>query len=249
MNAIYKVCGAAEWAEAARAGRYDGSAADRRDGFIHFSTAAQLPGTLARHFAGRDDLLLIAVDADALGEALKWEPSRGGDLFPHLYAALAVSAALWMKPIARDANGQHSLPAGIAEGPAPGAVTKTDLSDVYRAYIACLNSQDWAKLGQFVADDASHNGRRIGLSGYRQMLERDFSEIPDLHFNIELLMSDPPYIASRLRFDCTPKGTFLGLGVNGKRVSFAENVFYEFRGEKIAQVWSVIDKAAIEAQL
>ena len=81
------------------------------------------------------------------------------------------------------------------------------------------------------------------------MLERDFYEIPDLYFDIQLLISDPPYLASRLGFDCTPKGNFLGLPVNGKRVSFTENVFYEFRREKIWQVWSVIDKAAIEAQL
>lgn len=81
------------------------------------------------------------------------------------------------------------------------------------------------------------------------MLENDFDGIPDLHFKIQLLMSDPPYIASRLSFDCAPKGKFLGLDVNGKRVSFTENVFYEFREEKIVQVWSVIDKAAIETQL
>ena len=116
-------------------------------------------------------------------------------------------------------------------------------------YIACLNGQDWAKLGQFVGDDVHYNGRRIGLSGYRAMLEKDFREIPDLSFNIQLLVSDPPHIASRLAFACAPKGKFLGLDVNGKRVSFAENVFYEFRNGKIAQVWSVIDKAAIEAQL
>jgi len=129
------------------------------------------------------------------------------------------------------------------------AMTKTDLSDIYRGYIACLNAQDWPNLGRFVDDEAQHNGRRIGLSGYRQMLERDFDEIPDLHFNIILLISDPPYIASRLAFDCTPKGQFLGLPVNGIKVSFTENVFYQFRNEKIDQVWSVIDKAAIEAQL
>jgi predicted ester cyclase len=125
----------------------------------------------------------------------------------------------------------------------------TELSNVYRDYIACLNEQDWSKLEQFVHDDAHYNGRRIGLSGYREMLERDFDEIPDLHFNIQLLVSDPPYIASRLGFVCTPKGQFLGLAVNGKTVSFAENVFYRFRKAKIEQVWSVIDKAAIEAQL
>ncbi|PAQ12550.1 ester cyclase [Mesorhizobium temperatum] len=126
---------------------------------------------------------------------------------------------------------------------------KTDLSDVYRDYIACLNKQDWEKLGQFVDDEVIHNGRRLGLSGYREMLETDFSEIPDLYFNVWMLISDPPYIASRLDFDCTPKGTFLGLPVSGRRVSFAENAIYEFRDKRIVQVWSVIDKAAIEAQL
>ena len=126
---------------------------------------------------------------------------------------------------------------------------KTDLADIYRAYIACLNKQDWPQLGLFVHADASHNGKRFGLAGYRGMLERDFDEIPDLHFNIQLLVADPPFIASRLAFACTPKGTFLGLPVNGRTVSFAENVFYQFREGKIAEVWSVIDKAAIEAQL
>ena len=126
---------------------------------------------------------------------------------------------------------------------------KADLSDVYRDYIACLNKQDWPKLGQFVHDEVIHNGRWVGLSVYLEMLERDFDEIPDLYFNIQMLISDPPYIASRLEFDCTPRGKFLGLPINGKKVSFAENVFYEFRKGKIWQVWSVIDKTAIEAQL
>jgi predicted ester cyclase len=128
-------------------------------------------------------------------------------------------------------------------------MTKTDLSDIYRAYIACLNRQDWPKLGRFVDNDAIHNGRPIGLSGYLAMLERDFDQIPDLYFNVQIMISDPPYIASRLGFDCTPKGVFLGLHVSGKRVSFTENVIYEFRSGKIVEVWSVIDKTAIEAQL
>ena len=128
-------------------------------------------------------------------------------------------------------------------------MTKAELSDVYRDYIACLNKQDWPKLELFVHENVSYNGQGIGLSGYRKMLEKDFCEIPDLYFAIHLLISDPPYIASRLEFDCTPKGKFLGLHVNGKRVSFTENVFYEFRRKKIWQVWSVIDKAAIESQL
>jgi predicted ester cyclase len=128
-------------------------------------------------------------------------------------------------------------------------MTKADLADIYRGYIACLNRQDWARLGQFVHEEAHYNGKRIGLSGYREMLEGDFRAIPDLHFAITLLISDPPHVASRLSFDCTPKGLLFGLPVNGKRVSFTENVFYEFRDGRIANVWSVIDKAAIEAQL
>jgi len=126
---------------------------------------------------------------------------------------------------------------------------KANLRAVYRDYIACLNKQDWPKLEQFVHDEVYYNGQRIGILGYREMLERDFNEIPDLYFDIQLLISDPPHIASRLGFNCTPKGKFLGLHVNGKRVSFTEHVFYKFRGDKIEQVWSIIDKAAIEAQL
>ncbi|MBR0901756.1 ester cyclase [Bradyrhizobium liaoningense] len=124
-----------------------------------------------------------------------------------------------------------------------------DLADLYRNYIACLNRQDWPALGQFVHDDVVHNGRPFGLSGYRAMLEQDLREIPDLRFNIALLVSDPPRLAARLQFDCAPAGTFLGLPVNGRRVSFCENVFYEFSDDKVRQVWSVIDKTAIEAQL
>ena len=129
------------------------------------------------------------------------------------------------------------------------AVIRTDLSDIYRNYIACLNEQDWPNLERFVRDDVCHNGRRIALSGYREMLERDFDEIPDLYFNIQLLISDPPHIACRLGFNCTPKGKFLGLDVSGRKISFTENVFYEFCEGRIKSVWSVIDKAAIETQL
>ncbi|TCV91176.1 putative ester cyclase [Luteibacter rhizovicinus] len=125
----------------------------------------------------------------------------------------------------------------------------TDLADAYRAYIACLNTQEWSRLGYFVREDVQYNGEPIGLSGYREMLERDFLKIPDLRFDIQLLVSEPPFVAARLDFNCTPKGQFLGLDVNGQQVSFAENVFYEFRQEKIRKVWSVIDKAAIEGQL
>jgi predicted ester cyclase len=128
-------------------------------------------------------------------------------------------------------------------------MTEPDLADVYRDYIACLNSQDWQSLGRFVHGEARHNGRQFGVAGYREMLEKDFAEIPDLHFSVLLLVAKPPYIASRLGFDCTPKGRFLGLEINGRKISFTENVFYEFRDGKIAEVWSVVDKAAIETQL
>ena len=128
-------------------------------------------------------------------------------------------------------------------------MTTPKLTGVYRDYIACLNGQDWPNLVRFVHEEVTHNGARIGLAGYRKMLERDFSEIPDLSFTIELVVAEPPYLASRLSFNCTPRERFLNLSVDGRTVSFAENVFYEFLDERIVQVWSVIDKAAIEAQL
>lgn len=123
------------------------------------------------------------------------------------------------------------------------------LSTTYRDYIACLNRQDWAGLGRFVQDDVRYNGEKIGLSRYRDMLKGNFREIRDLHFDIQLLVCEPPCVASRLWFDCAPRGRFLGIEVNGRRVCFAENVFYRFSGGKIEEVWSVIDKTAIEAQL
>jgi len=123
------------------------------------------------------------------------------------------------------------------------------LAALYRDYIACLNRRDWPALGSLVQDDVVHNGRPLGLSGYHAMLEQNVRDIPDLHFDVQLLVADPPCVASRLAFDCTPRATFMGLAVNGRRVSFAENVFYQYRDGKIAEVWSVIDKAAIEAQL
>lgn len=123
------------------------------------------------------------------------------------------------------------------------------LPDLYKGYIACLNARDWPSLGDFVADDVEHNGRALGLAGYREMLVKDHADIPDLAFRIETLVCEPPRVAARLRFDCHPRGAFLGLKVEGRRVSFAENVFYEFRGGKIHRVWSVVDKAAIEAQV
>ena len=124
-----------------------------------------------------------------------------------------------------------------------------DVSAIYRNNLDCLNNRDWASLGRFVDQDVTHNGRLVGLAGYREMLEQDVRDIPDLRFEIELMVTDRCMVASRLRFDCRPEHTFLGLLINGKRVIFAENVFYRFRAGKIEEVVSVIDKAAIEAQL
>lgn len=128
-------------------------------------------------------------------------------------------------------------------------MTPSDLRDLYRGYIDCLNHQDWSNLGTFIDESGYYNGKLIGLSGYRAMLEKDFREIPDLQFNISVLIAEPPHIASRLDFVCTPASRFMGLDTGGRRISFSENVFYEFSGKKIATVWSVIDKQAIEAQL
>jgi uncharacterized protein (DUF952 family) len=109
---IYKICEQASWQAAGAAGQYCGSAVDQRDGFIHFSTAAQLAATAAKHFAGQSGLILVAVDADAdaLDGQLKWEPSRGGDLFPHLYGPLPLRAVRWSRPLADEAGGRRPLP-------------------------------------------------------------------------------------------------------------------------------------------
>jgi uncharacterized protein (DUF952 family) len=110
VSTIYKVCPASAWREAERQGAYRGSADDTRDGFIHFSTASQLPGTVVKHFAGQTGLFLIAVDADALGDALKWEPSRGGELFPHLYSELDLGAVKGILELRTRSDGSHDIP-------------------------------------------------------------------------------------------------------------------------------------------
>jgi uncharacterized protein (DUF952 family) len=113
MPLVYKICPASLWRDAEAAGRFDGAPVDQADGFIHFSTAAQAPETAAKHFAGLDDLLLIAVDAEALGDALRYEPSRGGDLFPHLYGPLSLDAVTSVGALPLGADGHHVFPAGL----------------------------------------------------------------------------------------------------------------------------------------
>ena len=111
---IFKICPGMLWQAAEKAGRFDGAPIDLADGYIHFSTADQVRETAAKHFAGQRDLLLIAVDAEPLDAALKWEISRGGALFPHLYAPLDPAAALWVKPLPTGTDGVHIFPADLA---------------------------------------------------------------------------------------------------------------------------------------
>jgi uncharacterized protein (DUF952 family) len=110
VTTIYKICEQALWRSAEATGEFRGSPEDARDGFIHFSTAAQLPETAAKHFGGRSGLILVAVDAEALGGELRWEPSRGGDLFPHLYGLLPLNAVSWARPLADEVDGRRTLP-------------------------------------------------------------------------------------------------------------------------------------------
>jgi uncharacterized protein (DUF952 family) len=110
VTVIYKICPAALWREAERDGVFRGAPVDIADGYIHFSTATQAEETAARHFAGQDDLLLIRVHAEKLGDRLRWEPSRGGALFPHLYGTLAVADAHKVEPLPRGPDGRHRFP-------------------------------------------------------------------------------------------------------------------------------------------
>jgi uncharacterized protein (DUF952 family) len=107
---VFKILDASEWKSAQGAGAYRGSADDMRDGFIHLSTSDQLAGTLARHFADATDLMLVALDSDALGAALKWEPSRDGQDFPHLYGEIDPAKVLWASPIKVKSPGVFALP-------------------------------------------------------------------------------------------------------------------------------------------
>jgi uncharacterized protein (DUF952 family) len=107
---IYKICANVIWDEAERTGVFRGAPVDARDGFIHFSSATQVRETAAKYFAGADNLMLIAVDADALGDALKWELSRDGDLFPHLYGELPLAAVLWARPLPLGIDQRHIFP-------------------------------------------------------------------------------------------------------------------------------------------
>ncbi len=109
---IYKILRPAEWTELERAGETAGAPVDVSDGFVHFSTADQVAATAAKHFAGEDGLILAAFEADDLGPALKWEPSRDGALFPHLYGPLRRADVLWHAPLPLE-DGTHVFPRGL----------------------------------------------------------------------------------------------------------------------------------------
>ena len=111
---IYRLLGAAEWQRAQAAGSFLGTEHDRRDGFIHFSTAEQVAETATRYYAGQAALLLVGVSVPALGDALRWEPSRGGALFPHLYASLPVGAVVRIEELTLGADGTHLFPSDLA---------------------------------------------------------------------------------------------------------------------------------------
>jgi uncharacterized protein (DUF952 family) len=110
MTTIYKIVPSSLWREAERAGVFRGAPVDLADGYIHFSTATQAEETAAKHFAGQDDLLLVSLEAETFGARLKWEPSRGGALFPHLYDALDLAAVTKVEPLPLGADGRHRFP-------------------------------------------------------------------------------------------------------------------------------------------
>ena len=112
---IYHMCRAGEWAKANHSGKYPGSSQDQADGFIHFSTAIQVRTSAAKHRAGQDNLMLLEVRSDQLGDALRWEPSRGGTLFPHLYGDLSVHDVVRAAPLLLGEDGCHIFPERIQE--------------------------------------------------------------------------------------------------------------------------------------
>jgi len=109
MPLIYKIATAALWHEAEAKGAFTGAPIDLKDGYIHFSTAEQAQETVALHFKGQDDLVIVAVSTEPLQDALKWEASRGGQLFPHLYKDLPLAAVQWVKPLRMKADGSHDF--------------------------------------------------------------------------------------------------------------------------------------------
>jgi predicted ester cyclase len=125
----------------------------------------------------------------------------------------------------------------------------SDLEEVYRAYLACLDARELDRLDAYVHDTLVYNDRSLTREDYCALLADDVARIPDLVFTVDLLVVRGDHVACRLWFDCTPRATFHGIEPDGRRVSFAEHVFYRFHSGRIAQVWSLIDLDAVRAQL
>ena len=127
-------------------------------------------------------------------------------------------------------------------------MTEPELEALYHRYIDCLNERRFGELGEFVHERLTYNGESMTAIDYGNLIARHAAAIPDLHFHVKLLVADGSQVACRLVFNCTPQSEFLGLQPNGRTILFAEHVFYKFRGGKIAEVWSLLDRSAVEAQ-
>ena len=189
MATIYKICNASLWREAERAGAFTGAPVDLADGFIHFSTAEQVTETAARHFAGQEDLVLVAVDADALGTALRHEPSRGGALFPHLYGTLPLAAVRWVKPLPLGDDGPRVSGAGCVIGLFDRlAAPLLRTLDPERAHALALNALKLAPLPRAAPDDEKLRVRAFGLTfpnpvGLAAGFDKN-AEVPDPLFRL-----------------------------------------------------------------
>ncbi len=128
-------------------------------------------------------------------------------------------------------------------------MTTGDLATVYQRYLQCLNEHRWDDLHEFVQDELAYNSTSMSLDDYRAARRAEARAIPDLRFTAELLVADADTVAARLFFRCTPQQPFLGFEPTGTLMSFAEHVFYRFRDQRIAEVWSLIDTPAIAAQI
>jgi predicted ester cyclase len=128
-------------------------------------------------------------------------------------------------------------------------VMSGELEEVYRAYLAALNDRRLDDLDQFVHDRLVYNGAEWTRERYRSLLADDVRKIPDLHYDLQLLVAGTDQVSCRIWFDCTPQQQFLGVDASGRRVSFAEHVFYRFRANRIEEVWSLIDIDGIRRQL
>jgi predicted ester cyclase len=128
-------------------------------------------------------------------------------------------------------------------------MTSADLETRYRSYLDALNERRLDDLVHYVQDELSYNGETMTRRQYQDLIASDIAAIPDLIFDAQIIVASADHVACRLIFNCTPQHQFLGFSPNGQRLSFAEHVFYHFRDSRIAAVWSLIDRPAIEAQL